>query len=97
LPKKRELCACEPVGGNDPAAGVGFGLLENGLCKIDRDGCSIHAWTPFVEDLIPTPMKTSAPTSREKREESTPSVKTRSPVLSTVLFGPPAVNASVYA
>ncbi|MBN9330861.1 hypothetical protein, partial [Comamonas sp.] len=51
------------------------GELEDGLCQINGDGCSIHLGLLSFEDLIPTPMKTSAHLSRKQTGESIPSFK----------------------
>ena len=58
---------------DDAPLGIRLGYLEDGLCKINGNGCSIHVGLLSFEDLIPTPMKTSAQLLREKREESIPS------------------------
>ncbi len=64
------------LGFNDAPLLVGHGELENGLGKIDRNGSSIHVGLfTFDEDLIPTPMKTNAPTSGKKTGEYIPSSK----------------------
>src|SRR6185369_17176477 len=69
-----ELSASEPVFLSHAPGHVGYGQLEDGLCQIDGDGCSIHVGLLSFEDLIHTPMKTSAPMWRQKRGESIPSV-----------------------
>jgi hypothetical protein len=62
------------LGFNDAPVLVGHGELEHGLGKIDRNGSSIHVGLlTFDEDLIPTPMKTSALISRKQTGESIPS------------------------
>src|SRR6185369_6108834 len=71
-----ELSASEPVFLSHAPGHVGHGQLEDGLCQIDGDGCSIHVGLLSFEDLIHTPMKTSAPMWREKRGESIPSIDT---------------------
>ncbi len=72
-----ELGAGEALGFNDAPVLVGHGELEHGLGKIDGNGSSMHvALLTFDEDLIPTPMKTSAPISRKQMGESIPSVNT---------------------
>ncbi|MFN7862262.1 MAG: hypothetical protein ACK5N7_02900, partial [Curvibacter sp.] len=48
--------------------------LKDGLCKINGNGSSMHVGLLSFEDLIPTPMKTSALLSRKQRGESIPSV-----------------------
>jgi hypothetical protein len=54
---------------------IGHGELEDGLCQINGDGCSIHVGLlAFDEDLIPTPMKTRARISRKQTGESIPSI-----------------------
>lgn len=37
---------------NDAPRGIGDGQLEDGLCKIDGNGCSIHVVIPLQQDLI---------------------------------------------
>jgi hypothetical protein len=71
-----ELPPCEPMRAHDAPVLIGFGQLEDRLCKIDGHGSSIHVGLLSFEDLIPTPMKTSAQLSREKRGESIPSANT---------------------
>ena len=64
------------LGFNDVPVLVGHGELEHGLGKIDRNGSSIHVGLlTFDEDLIPTPMKASAPISRKQTGESIPSIE----------------------
>ncbi|HEX5805098.1 MAG TPA: hypothetical protein VFY31_02030, partial [Macromonas sp.] len=53
--------------------------LEHGLCQINGDSCSIHLGLLSFEDLIPTPMKTSAHLSRKQTGESIPSIERTSP------------------
>ena len=69
-----ELSAGEPVFLCDAPRRIGDGQLEDGLCQIDGDGCSIHVGLLLFEDLIRTSMKTSAPMWREKQGESIPSI-----------------------
>jgi hypothetical protein len=47
--------------------------LKDGLCKINGNGSSMHVGLLSFEDLIPTPMKTSALLSRKQTGESIPS------------------------
>ncbi|MDZ4075928.1 MAG: hypothetical protein U1E04_14385, partial [Hylemonella sp.] len=47
---------------------------KDGLCKINGNGSSMHVGLLSFEDLIPTPMKTSAQLSRKQTGESIPSV-----------------------
>jgi hypothetical protein len=69
-----ELGAGEALGFNDAPVLVGHGELEHGFGKIDGNGSSIHlGLLTFDEDLIPTPMKTSASISRKQTGESIPS------------------------
>jgi hypothetical protein len=71
-----ELSASEPVLLSDAPGPIGHGQLEHRLCQIDGNGYSIHIGLLSFEDLIRTPMKTSAPMWREKRGESIPSFDT---------------------
>ncbi|MFN7446344.1 MAG: hypothetical protein ACK5RC_14480, partial [Curvibacter sp.] len=48
---------------------------KDGLCKINGNGSSMHVGLLSFEDLIPTPMKTSALLSRKQTGESIPSVE----------------------
>jgi hypothetical protein len=54
---------------------VGNGELENGFGQVDGHGSSMHVGLLSFEDLIPTPMKTSAPISRKQAGESIPSLQ----------------------
>jgi hypothetical protein len=71
-----ELGAAQALGFNDTPVFIGYSELEHGLCKIDGNGSSIHVGLLMFEDLIPTPMKTSAPIWRKKQGESIPSIDT---------------------
>jgi hypothetical protein len=71
-----ELGARQALGFDNAPGCIGHGQLEDGLCQIDGNGCSIHVGLLSFEDLIRTPMKTSAPLWREKRGESIPSFDT---------------------
>jgi hypothetical protein len=71
-----ELRACQALGFDHAPGRIGHGQLEDGLCQINGNGCSIHVGLLSFEDLIPTPMKTRAPMWRQKRGESIPSIDT---------------------
>ncbi len=68
------------AGGLPAEVGLGRNLdtgrawLIDGLCKITGNGSSMHVGLLLFEDLIPTPMKTSAPMSRKQTGESIPSI-----------------------
>ncbi|MBA3772150.1 MAG: hypothetical protein H0X13_06605 [Ramlibacter sp.] len=65
------------LGFNDAPGRIGNGQLEDRLCQINGNGCSIHVGLlSIVEDLIPTPMKTRAPMWRKQTGESIPSFDT---------------------
>lgn len=49
----------------DAPGSIGDSQLEDGLCKIDGNGSSIHFGLLSFEDLTPTPMKTRAPISAQ--------------------------------
>ena len=71
----------QALGFNDAPVLVGDGDLENGFGQVNGHGSSMHlGLLSFAEDLIPTPMKTSARISRKQTGESIPSVK-RAPTL----------------
>ena len=67
-----ELGAGEAMRFNDAPGVIGHGELENRLCPIDGNRCSIHVGLlANAEDLmIPTPMKTRAPMWRKPTGES---------------------------
>jgi len=58
---------------------VGCNELKDGLCRVDGNGSSIHVGLLFLEDLIPTPVKTGAPMRRKQAGESSPSGRRDAP------------------
>ena len=81
-----ELSAGEALGFNNAPMLIGHCNLENGFGQIDGHGSSIHVGLlSFDEDLIPTPMKTSARMSRKQTGESIPSAKHGRPTASSGL------------
>ena len=71
-----ELAARQALGINETPLVVSDGELENGFGQIDGHGSSMHlGLLSFVQDLIPTPMKTRARISRKQTGESIPSIK----------------------
>jgi hypothetical protein len=68
-----ELGARQALGFNDAPLVVSDGELENGFGQIHGHGSSMYLGLLSFEDLIPTPMKTSAPLSRKQTGESIPS------------------------
>lgn len=72
-----KLSAGQAVRTSDAPSRISLRHLEDGLCQIDGNGCSIHVGLlSFDEDLIPTPMKTRARISRKQTGESIPSFDT---------------------
>lgn len=71
-----ELGAGQALGFYDAPVLVGKGDLEDGFGQVNGHGSSMRlGLLSFVEDLIPTPMKTSARISRKQKGEPIPSVK----------------------
>ena len=91
-----ELGARQALGFDHAPGRIGHGQLEDGLCQIDGNGCSIHVGLLSFEDLIPTPMKTSAPMWRKKRGESIPSVNTDAQGRPRASRAPPVVAGYLY-
>jgi len=71
-----KLGAGEAVGFDDSPGRIGHGQLEDGLCQINGNGCSIHVGLLLLMNLISTPMKTRAPIWRKQTGESIPSFDT---------------------
>jgi hypothetical protein len=71
-----ELGACQALGFNDAPVLVGDSDLENGFGQVDDHGSRMHLGLfSFVEDLIPSPMKTRVRISRKQTGESIPSIE----------------------
>lgn len=71
-----ELGAGQALGFNDAPVLVGDGDLKNRFDQVSGHGSSMHIEIPsFFEDLIPTPMKTSAPISCKQTGKSIPSIE----------------------
>lgn len=55
-----QLIAHESAGLHHASGRIGHGQLEDELCQINGNSCSIHVgFFSFDEGLIPTPVKTS--------------------------------------
>jgi hypothetical protein len=85
------LGAREALGFKHAPVLIGYGELENGLCKIDGNGSSIHFGLLTLKDLIPIPMTTSTQLLRKKTGESIPSLNLTlcgGPILVSISFQP---------